>query len=116
MSDQVQIDNELKRLSKALAEGSNEYTKLCREAAETRDDYELAKAKAMLKIGKDTKVDLMKAEATLIVEAEMRAAHIAEAQREAMKERIRALEAVLNAVQTRASFLKEEMKLAGRFQ
>jgi len=114
MSDQIQINNELIRISKALAEASNEYTRLCRDAAETRDDYEISKAKAMLKVGRDMKVDQMKATATLTVEAEMRAAHIAEAQREAMKERIRALEAVLNALQTRAAFLRAEIGLAGR--
>jgi hypothetical protein len=33
--------------------------------------------------------------------------------RDGLKERIRALQALLNATQTRAAFLKEEMKLAG---
>lgn len=115
MSDQVQIDNELQRISKALAVGTNEYTELCRLAAEARDDYEVAKAKALLKSDSKLKVDQMKAMATLSCESEMRSAHIAEAKRESMKERLRALQSVLNALQTRASFLKEEMKLAGRF-
>jgi len=44
----------------------------------------------------------------------MREVRIAEALREALKERIRALESVLNACQTRASFLKAEMKLTGQ--
>jgi len=44
----------------------------------------------------------------------MRDARIAEAMRDALKERIRALQAVLNACQTRAGFLKEEMRMTGR--
>jgi hypothetical protein len=115
MSDQVHIDNELQRISKALAVGTNEYKDLCQQAAEARDDYEIAKAKALLKADSKMKVDEKKATATLTCESEMRSAHIAEAKREAMKERLRGLQAVLNALQTRASFLKEEMKLAGRF-
>lgn len=115
MSDQIQIDNELMRLSKSLAEASNEYTTLCQRAAEARDEYDIAKAKAMIRADSKAKVDVMKAEVTLICESQMRDAHIAEAQREAMKERLRALQSVLNAIQTRAAFLRAELNLAGRY-
>lgn len=54
------------------------------------------------------------AEATITCETEMREARISEPLRDATKERMRALESVLNATQTRASFLKAEMKLAGQ--
>lgn len=88
MTDDIaKINTELKRLSRRLAVASNEYRKACREAA---------------------------AEATITCEPEMRNARIDEAMRDATKERLRALESVLNATQTRASFLKAEMKLAGR--
>jgi hypothetical protein len=115
LSDQVQIENELLRLTKALETASNEYTELCRLAARARDDYDVAKARALLKTNKELKVDEKKAEALLACEPLMRDAHIQESMRDAMKERIRALSDILNATQTRASFLKEEMRLAGRF-
>jgi hypothetical protein len=67
----------------------------------------------MLKSSLKTAID-RQAEATLTCEVEMRAARIDEAVRDATKERLRALESVLNATQTKASFLKAEMKLAGK--
>ena len=114
MSDQIAIDNELQRISKAIQIASNEYSDLCRDAAETRDEYEVAKAKSMLKADSKLKVDQMKAQTLLTCESQMRSAHIAEAKREAMKERLRSLQSVLNALQTRAGFLKAEMQMAGR--
>jgi hypothetical protein len=115
VSDQVYLDKELDRLSRAIAEASNKYSELCEAAAGARDDYELAKAKAMVKADPKTKVDIMKAEVTLVCEDVARTAHIFEAQRDAVKERLRALQAVLNAIQTRCGFLRDEMKMAGRF-
>jgi hypothetical protein len=53
-------------------------------------------------------------EATVICEKVMLDARIAEGLRDATKERVRALQAILNSVQTRAAFLKEEMRLTGR--
>jgi hypothetical protein len=89
------------------------YFKACRKAADSRSDYDVSKAKAMLKSALKTAVD-RQAEATLTCETEMRSARVDEALRDATKERLRALEAVLNAMQTKASFLKAEMKLAGK--
>ncbi|HEX7313264.1 MAG TPA: hypothetical protein VF297_05060 [Pyrinomonadaceae bacterium] len=114
MSDQVLIESELIRLSTALDEASQEYMVLCRVAAEKRDAYELAKAKAMLK-ATGSNADTRRAEVVSICADLMTASHIAEAQRDGMKERLRALSDVLNALQTRAAFVREEMKLAGRF-
>jgi ABC-type oligopeptide transport system substrate-binding subunit len=110
--DVVAVNRQLTRLSRRLAVASNEYTKASRKAADSRSDYDVSKAKAMLKELK-TAVD-RQAEATLTCETEMRAARIDEALRDAVKERLKALEAVLNATQTKASFLKAEMQLAGK--
>ena len=51
------------------------------------------------------------AEVIVICERAIRDCRISEAMRDALKERIRALQAVLNATQTRAAFLKAEMKI-----
>ncbi|MFN2513395.1 MAG: hypothetical protein ABR568_18475 [Pyrinomonadaceae bacterium] len=113
MTDVAKINQELADLSKKLAVASNEYSDACKAAANSRSDYDVAKAKAMLKSGLKTATE-RQAEATITCESVMRDARISEALRDALKERIRALESVLNAAQTRASFLKAEMKLAGR--
>lgn len=114
MSDDIAgINKELADLSRKLAIASNEYGKACSEAATLRSDYDVAKAKAMLKSALKTAAD-RQAEATISCETEMREARVSESMRDATKERLRALESVLNATQTRASFLKAEMKLAGR--
>lgn len=114
MTDDIaKISTELKRLSRRLAVTSNEFNKACRQAANSRSDYDIAKAKAMLKSGLKTATE-RQSEATIICEQEMRTARIDEAMRDATKERLRALESVLNATQTRASFLKAEMQLAGK--
>ncbi len=113
MSDVAKINQELVDYSKKLALASNEYSDACREAASLRSDYDVAKAKAMLKSALKT-VGERQSEATITCESVMREARISEAMRDALKERIRALESVLNAAQTRASFLKAEMKIAGK--
>lgn len=113
MSDQFEIENELLRLSSALETASVEYMTLCRDAAEARDVYELAKAKAMLKaVG--TNADVRRAEVVSICSDLMTKSHIAEAQRDGLKERMRALSDILNAVQTRAAFVREEMRFVGK--
>ena len=109
MSDVAKINQELLDYSKKLAVASNEYTEACRKAADSRSDYDVAKAKTMLKSALKTVGD-RQSEATVICEGVMRQARIDEAMRDALKERIRALESVLNAAQTRAAFLKSEMK------
>lgn len=113
MSDVAKINQELSSLSKKLALCSGEYSEACEKAANLRSTYDVAKARAMLKSTLKTATE-RRAEATIICEAEMREARISEALRDATKERLRALESVLNATQTRAAFLKAEMKLAGR--
>jgi hypothetical protein len=113
MSDVVQINGSLVKTSKRLAIASNKYTKACREAAEKRTDYDVQWAQELLKADGET-VSERQANTTIVCRDAMREARIAEAERDALRERLRALQAVLNATQTRAAFLKEEMRLAGR--
>ncbi len=113
MGDVATINAELMKFSQRLATAVNEYDVACKDAAEKRTDYDVQWAKTLLKSQLKT-VSERNSEAVVICESAMRDARIAEAMRDALKERIRALEAVLNACQTRAAFLKEEMKLAGK--
>lgn len=113
MSDIAKINQELTDLSRKLALASNEYTEACLDAAIKRSDYDVGRAKGLLKSEGKRVID-RESEATVICETVMRDARIAEAVRDALKERIRALQSVLNATQTRAAFLKAEMQLAGK--
>src|SRR5678816_2076677 len=88
--DVARINQELCDLSNKLAIASNEYTEICRKAAESRSDYDVSKAKTMLKSSLKTATE-RQSEATIICEAEMREARIDEAIRDAMKERLRAV-------------------------
>ena len=113
MSDVVQINGSLVKTSKRLAIASNKYTKACRDAAEKRTDYDVQWAQELLRAPGET-VSERQANTTIVCKDSMREARIAEAMRDATKERIRALTAILNATQTRAGFLRDEMRLAGK--
>lgn len=113
MSDATTINNELTRHSESLAMAVSQYDDACRDFAEKRTDYELARARALLRSTLKT-AGAREAEATIACETVMRESRIAEGLRDALKERIRSLQSILNATQTRASFLKQEMRLAGR--
>jgi hypothetical protein len=111
--DVARINGELVDTSERLTIAVEEYVDACRDAATKRSDYDVAWAKSLLKSQLKTIAE-RESEAVIACEASMREARIAEAMRDALKGRIRALEAILNSVQTRASFLKEEMRLTGR--
>ena len=111
--DAAKINGELVKYSQSLAIAVNEYSDACRDAAEKRSTFDLERAKSLLRSSLKTVAE-RESEALVVCELSMREVRIAEALREALKERIRALESVLNACQTRASFLKAEMKLAGQ--
>jgi hypothetical protein len=109
------INAELERLKCALDLCSQEYAAACLEAAQARDAYDTAWASAMLRVEeiarerryqapqKGFSVAEKEAIATLET-AELRTqAHICEAQREALKARLRALADCLSAVQSQAS-------------
>jgi len=112
-NDIATINASLIKTCERLAQASNEYSIACQEAADKRTDYDVQWAQELLKAPGDT-VSERQAFVTGICAATMREARISEAMRDALKERIRALQAILNATQTRASFLKEEMRLAGK--
>ncbi len=115
MNDVAKMMAELTDYSRKLAIASNEYTDACRDAANRRTDYDVQWAQGLLRASGGT-VSERQASTTLVCKDAMREARIAEAMRDALKERIRALESVLNATQTRARFLEGEMKLGDRYQ
>jgi len=113
MSDVAKINDELLRYSQKLAIAVNDYDTACADAANKRTDRDVLWAKELLKSDAKT-VSEREAEAMIICESTIRECRISEAMRDALKERIRSLQSVLNATQTRAAFLKEEMKFAGK--
>ena len=113
MSDVSKINDELLGYSKKLAIASNEYSEACADAANRRTDRDVQWAKELLKSQGKT-VSEREAETMIICESAVRDCRISEAMRDALKERIRALQAVLNATQTRAAFLKAEIQISGK--
>lgn len=113
MSEIAEINTELTRLSRGLEAAAGEFDAACRDFATKRSVYELARAHALLRANLKTAGE-REAQAVIACEAQMRDSRIAEAIRDSLKERIRSLQSVLNATQTRAAFLKEEMRLSGR--
>jgi len=111
--DAARITKELADCSERLTLAIEEYADSCREAANKRSDYDVAWAKSLLKSQLKTVAE-RESEAVIVCESAMRDARIAESMRDALRERIRALSAILNSIQTRASFLKEEMRLTDR--
>lgn len=110
MSDVPTITAELLKYSQRLAVAVNEYDKACVEAANKRTDRDVQWAQEMLKTTAKTVAE-KEAEVMVICAPVVRECRISEAMRDALKERIRALQSVLNATQTRAAFLKAEMKM-----
>lgn len=114
MSDLVSIENELVRLATALDLLTTEYEGLCRRAADARTDYDLAYAKALLQHKNSEKSMTVAVAEAMAVEScvgPMREARIAEAIRDAAKERIRALEAQLTVHQSRLRWLDEGRRI-----
>jgi hypothetical protein len=112
MSDIPQMNRQLTETSQKLMIAVNEYDKACEDAANKRTDRDVRWAQEMLRAEGKTVGD-REAEVMIICEPIVRDCRISEAMRDALKERIRALQSVLNATQTRAAFLKAEMKFTG---
>ena len=106
MSDIISIHKELMRLSKALAEAVNEFRTAAIDAAEKRSEYDVLWAQSMLETPDDYTQKLKESLATKACAVEMTQARVAEANRDALKERIRALEAVLSVQQSRLRYLE----------
>lgn len=112
MSDLINIEEELVRLSTNLNDLTSEFEGLCRVAANARCDYDVAWAKALLQHdAKGMTVAVREALATETCEKLMREARIAEAIRDAAKERIRALQSLLTVHQSRLKWLDEGRRL-----
>lgn len=105
-SDLISINEELSRLVAALRVAVVGYEKSIKDAAEKRTLYDVAWAKAFLSQGDGTQKQ-KESEAVLIVESYMRDARIAEATRDAFKERLRAIETTISVQQTRMKHLEE---------
>lgn len=106
----ISIDKELQRLCKLLAEGVNEFSDLIIDAADKRTVYDTEYAKAVLQTDGSTR-EKREAEALSICQGFMRDARIAEAMRDAMKERIRALATVLSVQQSRLKHFEESERI-----
>lgn len=112
MGELVKINAELNRLSIALAKAVGDFDEISREAAELRSAYDVKWAQCLLKFRfEDATEAIKKAMATEACQHEMTATRIKEASRDALKERIRALEQVLSAMQTRMRFLEESERV-----
>src|ERR1051326_7696272 len=99
----VETDNAIVRWSMEYDNLSNDYRTICSDAQKYRDEYDLAKAHAMLKAPPEYRVDEKKAHVEIVCHKEAVQAHAAEASREWHKERLRALAGLLNAAQSRAA-------------
>lgn len=111
MGELIRIDAELQRLSRALAEAVNEFDNVSREAAELRSAYDVKWAQCLLKFRFENATEaIKKAMATEACQHEMTATRIKEASRDALKERIRALEQVLSVQQSRLRHMEEGEK------
>ena len=114
MNDLVSIEAELVRLAQALSDITDEYEGLCRVAADARCNYDVAWAKALLQFSEEERkstVAVREAMATQACEHVMREARIAEAIRDAAKERLRALQAQLTVHQSRLRWLDEGRRI-----
>jgi hypothetical protein len=105
-ADLISIAEELNRLSGALRTAIVGFEASIKESADARTTYDVEWAKALLSQAEGT-VKEKEAEATLIVKDLMRTARIAEANRDAYKERIRAIEAILSVQQSLLRHLEE---------
>ena len=109
------IEKELENYESELYECSAEYRHLATDAATKRAAYDVRWAQELLKIAtnKDLKLTVPEKEAmvTTLVQDELSACRIAEAMASGSKERLKALQANLTSVQTRASLLKTARSL-----
>lgn len=109
------ITGELEGYETQLYAASIEYKSLAHDAAMKRADYDVAWAQEMLKVSAQTEVKMTVGEkestVTVIVASRLKDCRIAEALASGAKEHLRALQANLTSIQTRASLLKTERSL-----
>jgi hypothetical protein len=108
MGDLISINNELLRLSKTLAKAVNDFEDASIEAAELRSAFDVKWAQSLLKFRfEDGTEAIKKAMATEVCQHEMTATRIKEAMRDALKERIRALQTVISTQQSRLRYMED---------
>lgn len=106
--DLISIERELVRLGTNLDDLTQEFEGLCRRAGDTKTDYEVASAKALLyETNKKDTVKVRDSEALLICEHELRESRIADAIMKAAKARIDSLQSLLTVHQSRLRWLDE---------
>ena len=106
MSELISINSELDRLIAALRVAVVGFEKAVKDAADKRTTYDVEWAKAYLSQAEGTQ-KARESEAVLIVADFMREARIAEATRDAFKERLRAIESTISVQQSRLRHLEE---------
>jgi hypothetical protein len=116
--DREQIEKVLRKYTDELDTVSGTLFTACEDYAQKENSYRMAKAQAFIKAGvqksasgKDKTVDEKRAEVDLLCESQRIDAHISEGLKEATKERIKSLHAIINAYQTIAAFEREQMRL-----
>jgi len=104
----ITINNELTRLISALRAAIVGYESAIKDAAEKRSTYDVEWAKAFLSVGEGTQKQ-RESEAVLIVAQFMREARIAEATRDAYRERLRAIQTTISVQQSMLRHLEETL-------
>lgn len=110
MSDYTAIETELIDLGNTYDRLSADYMKAVKESVEKRHALDMERARQTMKADPKLTVDRRKAQVDQICDAMEFDAHLAEGIVDALKMRMRSIDAQLNACQTRAGFLKAEMK------
>ncbi|MBX3288330.1 MAG: hypothetical protein KF855_03200 [Acidobacteria bacterium] len=109
-----EIETSLKDCEGAIATAAMDYGKIAVSAARARADYDLAYAQELLKISADGEkrtVGEKEALTLIAVQSLFMDCRIREAEADALKRRIGALQSVLTSLQTRASLIKTERSL-----
>jgi hypothetical protein len=114
-----EIERSLLAAEQTLNDWQTRYPPIVKAAAETRLVYDLAYADALVEIDhrvlaegeKKPTVAIIEAMATQMVEKQMSAARVAEAEQNAAKEVIKINLAILSSFQTRAKMEMSEMSL-----
>jgi len=97
-----------------LRDASDDLTTHARDWAKADHYYRHAKAVAYL--ASDGTVQARQAHVDKVCKEEREKAHTADALREAVKEKVRALQAEISAYQTIAGLIRAEMGLAGKYE
>lgn len=110
MSDYAHIEQELINLADTYDRLSVEYMEAVKDSVNKRHELDMERSRQTMKADPKLTVDRRKAFVDGICDAVEFEAHLAEGIVEALKMRMRSIDAQLNACQTRAGFLKAEMR------